>query len=41
MTDEPIKAINVLYDGVASEMNLKALDCSVIAGIMKKKPIRM
>ena len=36
MTDEPIKAINVLYDGVASEMNLKALDCSVIAGIMKK-----
>ena len=36
MTDEPIKAINVLYDGVASEMNLNALDCSVIAGIMKK-----
>ena len=36
MTDEPIKAINVLYDGVASSMNLKALDCSVIAGIMKK-----
>ena len=36
MTDEPIKAINVLYDGVASEMNLKPLDCSVIAGIMKK-----
>jgi D-3-phosphoglycerate dehydrogenase len=36
MTDEPIKAINVLYDGVAADMNLKALDCSVIAGIMKK-----
>ena len=25
MTDEPIKAINILYDGVASEMNLGAL----------------
>ncbi len=36
MTDEPIKAINILYDGVAAEMNLAALNCSVIAGIMKK-----
>ncbi|WP_282095731.1 phosphoglycerate dehydrogenase [Epibacterium ulvae] len=36
MTDEPIKAINILYDGVAAEMNLDALNCSVIAGIMKK-----
>lgn len=36
MTDEPIKAINVMYDGVVSDMNLKALDCGVIAGIMKK-----
>ncbi|ETX15996.1 3-phosphoglycerate dehydrogenase [Roseivivax halodurans JCM 10272] len=35
MTDEPIKAINILYDGQASEMNLEALNCSVIAGIMK------
>ncbi len=35
LTDEPIRAINVLYDGVASEMNLKALDCAVIAGVMK------
>ena len=35
MTDEPIKAINVLYDGVASEMNLKALNAAVIAGVMK------
>ncbi len=35
MTDEPIKAVNILYDGVASEMNLKALDCAVIAGLMK------
>ena len=36
MTDEPIKAINVLYDGTVSSMNLRALDCAVIAGIMKK-----
>ncbi len=35
LTDEPIRAINVLYDGVASKMNLKALDCAVIAGILK------
>ena len=35
MTDEPIKAINILYDGSASEMNLEALNCSLIAGIMK------
>lgn len=36
MTDEPIKAINILYDGAVSEMNLAALNCAVIAGIMKK-----
>jgi D-3-phosphoglycerate dehydrogenase len=36
MTDEPIKAINILYDGTVAEMNLEALNCSVIAGIMKK-----
>ena len=36
MTDEPIKAINILYDGVVSEMNLDALNCSVVAGIMKR-----
>jgi len=35
MTDEPIKAINILYDGVVSDMNLEALTCSAIAGIMK------
>ena len=35
MTDEPIKAVNILYDGSVSEMNLDALNCSVIAGIMK------
>ena len=35
MSDEPITAINVLYDGVVSDMNLDALNCAVIAGIMK------
>ncbi len=36
MTDEPIKAINILYDGHAAGMNLEALTCSVIAGILKR-----
>ena len=36
VTDEPITAINILFDGEASDMNLKALTASVIAGIMKK-----
>ncbi|MCK0121861.1 phosphoglycerate dehydrogenase [Loktanella sp. F6476L] len=36
VTDEPIKAINILFDGEASDMNLKALTAAVIAGIMKK-----
>ena len=35
LTEEPIRAINVLYDGTAATMNLKALDCAVIAGVMK------
>ena len=35
MTDEPVKAINILYDGVVSEMNLEALTCAAAAGIMK------
>ena len=35
MTDEPIKAINILYDGAVAEMNLDALNCGVIAGVMK------
>ena len=35
MTDEPIKAINVLYDGGVGQMNLAALNCATIAGIMK------
>ncbi|MDU9004127.1 phosphoglycerate dehydrogenase [Sedimentitalea todarodis] len=36
MTDEPIKAINILYDGTVAQMNLDALNCAVVAGIMKK-----
>jgi len=35
LTDEPIKAVNILYDGVASDMNLAALDCAAIAGLLK------
>ncbi|WP_114966608.1 phosphoglycerate dehydrogenase [Alkalilacustris brevis] len=35
MTDEPIKAINVLYDGGVADMNLEALNCGVISGVMK------
>ena len=35
MTDEPIRAVNILYDGVAAGMNLNALNASVIAGVMK------
>ncbi|MFW2588603.1 phosphoglycerate dehydrogenase [Sagittula sp. SSi028] len=34
--DEPIKAINILYDGEAATMNLEALNCALIAGIMKQ-----
>ncbi len=36
MTDEPIRAINILYDGSVTAMNLEALNCAVIAGIMKR-----
>jgi D-3-phosphoglycerate dehydrogenase len=35
MTDEPIQAINILYDGVVTEMNLQALNCAAIAGVMQ------
>lgn len=35
LTDEPIKAVNILYDGAVAEMNLEALNSAVIAGIMK------
>ncbi len=36
MTDEPIEAINILFDGSVSEMNLAALTAATVAGIMKK-----
>ncbi|MEP3638524.1 MAG: phosphoglycerate dehydrogenase [Paracoccaceae bacterium] len=36
LTDEPIKAINILYDGSVADMNLAALNCSAVAGIMKR-----
>jgi len=35
LTDEPIQAINVLYNGTVAEMNTAALNAAVIAGIMK------
>ena len=35
MTAEPVKAINILYDGTVAKMNLQALNCGAIAGIMK------
>ena len=35
MTDEPIKAVNVLYNGRAADMNTAALNASVMAGIMQ------
>jgi D-3-phosphoglycerate dehydrogenase len=35
MTDEPVSAINILYDGSVAEMNLDALNCAVIAGVTR------
>ena len=35
MTDEPIDSIEIVYNGVAADMNLQALNCSAIAGVMK------
>ena len=37
MTDEPVKR-SIFFMMVHSSMNLEALNCSVIAGIMKKNP---
>jgi D-3-phosphoglycerate dehydrogenase len=34
MTDEPIKEINVTFDGAVAEMNLDALNCAALAGLM-------
>ena len=35
LTDEPIEAINITYDGIAAGMNTAALNAAAIAGIMK------
>lgn len=35
MTDEPIQAVNILYNGSVSRMNLEALNASCISGIIK------
>jgi D-3-phosphoglycerate dehydrogenase len=35
MTDEPIKAINILYNGRVAEMNTAALNAAAVAGIMQ------
>ncbi|MDJ0628528.1 MAG: phosphoglycerate dehydrogenase [Rhodobacter sp.] len=35
LTDEPIKAINILYNGQTAEMNTAALNASAVAGIMR------
>ena len=35
LTNEPIEAINITYDGKVSEMNTKALGSAAIAGVMK------
>ena len=36
LTDEPIEAINILFDGNAAELNVAALTTAVLAGIMKQ-----
>ena len=35
LTDEPIKALNILYNGQVAEMNTAALNAAAIAGVMK------
>ena len=35
MTDAPIEAIEVIYNGITADMNLEALNCAAIAGVMK------
>ena len=35
LTDEPIKAINILYDGSVAKMNTRALNAAALAGVMK------
>jgi D-3-phosphoglycerate dehydrogenase len=35
LTDEPIESIEIVYNGLVSGMNLQALNCAAIAGVMK------
>ncbi|MGB3556189.1 MAG: phosphoglycerate dehydrogenase [Jannaschia sp.] len=35
MTDEPIETIEIIYNGSVAAMNLDALNCAAIAGVMK------
>ncbi len=35
MTEEPIKAVNILYNGQVAQMNTAALNAAAIAGVMK------
>jgi D-3-phosphoglycerate dehydrogenase len=35
MTDEPIEAINILYNGHVAQMNTAALNAAALAGVMK------
>ena len=35
MSDEPIKSIAICHDGCVADMNISALNCAVIAGILK------
>lgn len=35
LTDEPVKAINILYNGNAATMNTAALNAAAVAGLMK------
>jgi D-3-phosphoglycerate dehydrogenase len=35
VTESPIKEIEILYNGVVTGMNLKALNCARFAGVMK------
>ena len=35
LTDEPIEAIELVYNGSAADLNLEAMNCGAIAGVMK------
>ena len=35
LTDEAVETIEIVYNGIVADMNLDALNCAVIAGLMK------